>query len=262
MQTATPPPAARIREIVFEGREKYGRSAMDRLEDAFLRALGMREKAVSSHPLQRPNLFVPSLSGKPWHEAAEFEGARILEENWEWIREEVFAARNKAFQRFDDGTPHSGDWNAMYIRYGAAPVEVNRHLIPRTTELVNALPRIGPMAMISALNPGAHIKPHCGIYNFRITGHLGLEIPEGCTFRVADETRGWSNGKMLVFDDSFEHEVWNRGSHTRYILLVDFWHPELTDAEVDTLNRIESMMASQRSRLDDGKYTEPIKWWE
>jgi len=31
-----------------------------------------------------------------------------------------------------------------------------------------------------------------------------------------------------VFDDSFEHEVWNNSTESRVILLVDVWHPELT----------------------------------
>jgi hypothetical protein len=42
-------------------------------------------------------------------------------------------------------------------------------------------------------------------------------------------------GKGLLFEDSFEHEVWNRGTQRRAILIVDFWHPDLTDVEIDAL---------------------------
>lgn len=264
--TATPPSAMtpmqqRIREILAEGRSLYGAQATERLEETFLQATGGLPRPLSPHPMQRPNLFAPWLEARPWRERSEFEGIAILEANWETIRDEVFSARERAFQRFDDGTPHSGDWNALYLRYGARPVEENRPLVPRSVEIANSLPRVGVMAMISALNPGAHIAPHCGVHNFRMTAHLGLRIPDGCTFRVAGETRTWREGECLVFDDSFEHEVWNRGTGTRYVLLIDFWHPQLTEAEVAVLDRIEALMASVRSRVTDGLYAEPVQWW-
>ena len=33
--------------------------------------------------------------------------------------------------------------------------------------------------------------------------------------------------KVLLFDDSFEHEVWNHTSEPRLVLIVDIWHPQL-----------------------------------
>ena len=39
--------------------------------------------------------------------------------------------------------------------------------------------------------------------------------------------------KALLFDDSFNHEAWHNGPSTRINLIIDFWHPELSDAEVD-----------------------------
>jgi aspartyl/asparaginyl beta-hydroxylase (cupin superfamily) len=261
MQPAVPPPAHRIRESLLAARARHGASALARLEDAFLRATGSRPPLVPSHPLQRPNLFFAGLEERPWLERGDLEAIAMLEGEWTTISDEVLAARAGGFQRFNDGTPHEGDWNALYVRYGAKAVEVNRSLIPRTMEIVNALPRIGVMAMVSALNAGGHIAPHCGVHNLRITAHLGLEIPDGCSFRVADEIRQWREGECLVFDDSFEHEVWNRGQGTRYVLLVDFWHPHLTDIEIEVLDEVEGMMASVRSRLQEGKYNEPVQWW-
>lgn len=31
----------------------------------------------------------------------------------------------------------------------------------------------------------------------------------------------------MVFDDSYEHEVWNKTDKERVLLLFDLWHPEL-----------------------------------
>ena len=55
---------------------------------------------------------------------------------------------------------------------------------------------------------------------------------EGARMRVGDETRDLEEGKCIIFDDSFNHEAWYDGTQTRINLIVDFWHPELTDAEV------------------------------
>ena len=34
---------------------------------------------------------------------------------------------------------------------------------------------------------------------------------------------------MIVFDDIFEHEVWNLSKDTRIVLIVDINHPELSE---------------------------------
>ena len=44
--------------------------------------------------------------------------------------------------------------------------------------------------------------------NTRLTCHLGIEIPPGdVTITCGGEKRKWEQGKCVVFDDSFEHEV-------------------------------------------------------
>ena len=36
---------------------------------------------------------------------------------------------------------------------------------------------------------------------------------------------------ILIFDDSFEHEVFHNGTGDRIILLFDIWHPEIEKEE-------------------------------
>ena len=50
--------------------------------------------------------------------------------------------------------------------------------------------------------------------------------------------RTWQEGKFIVFDDSFEHEVWHKGTELRLVLIVDFWHPELPSHERRSLSPI------------------------
>ncbi len=35
----------------------------------------------------------------------------------------------------------------------------------------------------------------------------------------------------MTFDDTFEHEAWNRSTHTRVVLILDSWNPDLSEAE-------------------------------
>ena len=43
-------------------------------------------------------------------------------------------------------------------------------------------------------------------------------------------------GECFIFDDSFEHEVFNppsaNGVLPRVVLIIDIWHPDLTNEEV------------------------------
>uniref|UniRef100_A0A8C4MAX9 Aspartyl/asparaginy/proline hydroxylase domain-containing protein n=1 Tax=Equus asinus asinus TaxID=83772 RepID=A0A8C4MAX9_EQUAS len=89
--------------------------------------------------------------------------------------------------------------------------------------------------LLTFQNPGfsvhlrTHVWPHTGPTNCRLRMHLGLVIPkEGCKIRCANETKTWEEGKVLIFDDSFEHEVWQDAASFRLIFIVDVWHPELT----------------------------------
>ena len=67
--------------------------------------------------------------------------------------------------------------------------------------------------------------------NTRLICHLPLVVPPGCGFRVGNETREWEPGKLLIFDDTIEHEAWNDSSEDRIILIFDVWRPELRDDE-------------------------------
>ena len=44
----------------------------------------------------------------------------------------------------------------------------------------------------------------------------------------------------MIFDDSFEHEVWNEGNSSRLVLIVDIWHPDLTAEQKDTFTKLKN----------------------
>ena len=98
------------------------------------------------------------------------------------------------------------------------------------------------------LKAGAHIPPHTGVANIRLVVHLPLIVPPDCGIRVGSETRGWEEGRCVVFDDTFEHEAWNKSGQTRVVLICDIWNPYLTPPERDGMRAaIEALGRFNRS---------------
>jgi aspartyl/asparaginyl beta-hydroxylase (cupin superfamily) len=93
-----------------------------------------------------------------------------------------------------------------------------------------------PLAYIffSTLRAQSSIAPHYGACNLRLRGHLPLvTVPAGQSrLRVGDYTREWEAGKLMLFDDTFEHEAHNESTDgDRVVLLFDIWHPDLSVSE-------------------------------
>jgi len=83
-------------------------------------------------------------------------------------------------------------------------------------------------AMFSILSPGKHIPPHRGRFKGLLRCHLGLKVPEpkeNCRLRVGDDIRHWEEGKAILFDDTFNHEVWNDTDGQRVVLFIDVIRP-------------------------------------
>jgi len=94
------------------------------------------------------------------------------------------------------------------------------------------VPRNYHHAFFSALTPGTHVTPHNGPTGKKLRVHLPLVGVEGARMRVGDEIKYLKQDECIIFDDSFNHEAWNDGEQTRINLILDFWHPELSDDEV------------------------------
>ena len=93
------------------------------------------------------------------------------------------------------------------------------------------VPGHGPEVLFSVFTPGTHLLPHQGVTNSRVVGHLPLIVPGQCALQVGGELHEWQEGRVVVFDDTYEHEAWNRSEQTRVVLIFDLWNPYLTEAE-------------------------------
>ena len=196
--------------------------------------------------------YYPGLTKKEVHDTGSFPIASILEKNFPLIREEVL--RNIRSDQFhDEAEPidRSGRWTVFMLYEAGRKHEQNCALCPFLSQLLDSNPDItdsNPMIYLSQLAPGTKVAPHRGPTNTRVRCHLGISIPQGdCGMRVGSSRLVWEEGKCIVFDDSFEHEVWNETDEPRIVLLLDLWHPDLSRLERDGLGAI-SWMAEQKAR--------------
>lgn len=118
-------------------------------------------------------------------------------------------------------------WKTFFLLGYGAPLKRNIALCPETWRILQKIPGL-KTAMFSILEPGKHLPPHKGPYNGVLRLHLALIVPEpreALTLRVGDHICHWEEGKVLIFDDYFEHEVWNASTGTRVVLFCDFVKP-------------------------------------
>ncbi len=200
--------------------------------------------------LQQPRYYYfPGLPQIQFYEREHFPWLAALERETDVICAELQAVMQRpgAFAPYvqDDGKRPPNEqagmlnnpaWSAFYLWKNGEVVAENAASCPRTMHALQALPlaRVpnrSPSILFSLLQPGAHIPPHNGLVNTRLICHLPLIVPEQCTFRVGNELRDWRKGHAWLFDDTIEHEAWNRSAATRVILLLDVWRPELSQEE-------------------------------
>lgn len=158
-----------------------------------------------------------------------------FENNWQTILGEARSVlkHREAIPAFHDVSPDQHkiskgkNWRT-FILYGFGDrLEKNCDQAPETARLLAAVPNL-QTAWFSILSPGYHIRAHRGVTKGILRAHLGLIIPkdaEKCRIRVGDVIKVWRPGEIFVFDDTYEHEVWNDTDEERVILLFDFDRP-------------------------------------
>ena len=177
-----------------------------------------------------------SLVGKgTFFTVEEFDWTADLETNWRSIRRELEGvlehrqsipalheiSKTEYVLSGDDG------WRAFVLYFYGYKAERNCALCPETTRLIEQIPGM-TTTFFSILEPGKHIPPHRGPWKGVLRYHLALIVPrprEDCRLRVDGDTATWQEGESLIFDDRFEHEVWNETSGQRVVLFVDFLRP-------------------------------------
>ena len=232
---------------------------------------------------------VDGLTAKPFWDIASdsvnFPWAAKLEENSHIIIKEFQEKMERDAEKsifmgdsaWQNGVMGKG-WSAFRLqRLGTWNVE-NCKEFPNTYELLRSLNI--PIAIrgvcFARQGPGSGVQPHSDGRNFILTSHLGLSIPEGkllhninqhfygsslrnrfiwglcfagCWMKAGEEKRTWEEGKLTTLDTSFEHSTGNPTDSDRHVLIIDYWHPELTEAERAGLEYVYDL----RNSFESGK---------
>ena len=238
-------------------RERHGAAALARVEKCL--AVYLTELPANyPDPKQRPKfLYFPDLPTKKYYEAELFPWYAALEAKMLAIREEMLAvlAADNGFEPFlghfdsDELEGHLANaigppvWNAFFFFRHGVRHEENHRRCPQTSAALESVPLChvrdhSPEVCYSVLTAGSHILPHHGVTNTRLVTHLPLVVPEDCALVVGGESHGWEEGRCFTFDDTFEHEAWNRSGRTRVVMLMDVWNPHLTEIEREALTTL------------------------
>jgi aspartyl/asparaginyl beta-hydroxylase (cupin superfamily) len=117
-------------------------------------------------------------------------------------------------------------WNVFMLYCYKSLPEENRKLCPKTSAALDKIPYIN-QAFFSILDPGKGIPAHTGPTRAYLRYHLGLRVPKHNppTICVKDQLYTWKEGESVLFDDSWNHEIYNESDSVRAILIVDVMRP-------------------------------------
>ncbi len=232
--------------IVAEGSAGWDETERRRIGAFVDRALGRRTIFHN----ECAGLHYPFLPEDEYFDRRHFPWFSELEAHTDVIRSEFLGIMNepgeaiRPYVRIEEGAPEnkwskldgSLDWGACFLWEYGEPNGPIHERCPKTVALLSRLPLLtipgrGPSAFFSILRPRSHIPAHTGVTNTRAIIHLPLIVPEGCRFRVGNETRHWIEGQAFAFDDTIDHEAWNDSDQFRAILIIDAWNPHLSAQE-------------------------------
>ncbi len=166
-----------------------------------------------------------------FYDASAFPELKIFEDNYEVILKEFKNVKENKKGFWLDTFPHYVDkssqnkWQVFSFRFFGIDNPLNHALCPTTGKLLKENKNI-LSADFSYLPPHTKVLPHKGFTKMVLRVHLALIIPEGDTqIRVGSITKKWVQGKLIIIDDSFDHEAWNNTDYDRVVLMFDIVNP-------------------------------------
>mmetsp|Transcript_52084 Transcript_52084/g.121504 ORF Transcript_52084/g.121504 Transcript_52084/m.121504 type:complete len:407 (-) Transcript_52084:163-1383(-) len=202
--------------------------------------------------------FFPGLRANPWWEVDDIdkpewveqvvaglpyvqgELADLLEDNEEYLISD--SVQNDVM---------GGGWSGFRLRRLGTWLSRNCELFPKTVQLLkqSEVPLAMRGVIVARQAPGTGVQPHSDGRNFFLTAHFGLSVPPDCSITVGGEERPWKEDDCIILDTSFLHETKNESDEDRFVLVVDFWHPDLTIPEREALEWIYDF----RNKFEQGK---------
>jgi aspartate beta-hydroxylase len=247
--------------------KSYGPASLARVFAAIRIYIG-EQQPLYPDPRQRPTFFyIPNLRPSAYFDRRVFPWIGEYEAHYADIRRELnmlLPSTQGSERVFDSealenenlrGYDAAPSWNGYYFFRHGLRREDNCSACPVTAAALDSIALIrirehGPEVLFSVFSPGTHLLPHRGVTNARSVSHLPLIVPPDCALRVGGEEREWREGHTLVFDDTYEHEAWNRSRQVRVVLIADVWNPYLTEVERAAVTDVISAIGDFRIEVD------------
>lgn len=192
-------------------------------------------RGMWGNPLQRPvSKYVPGLTSLPWHDKTKYPFIARLESGYQDIKDELLSnlkERRHLFTEEAENLHVGGDWTELRLKSSGLGFLKHTEYFPKTMRHIENCGQDFTSIKFSAIQPGTHIRTHTGPTNERLRIHLTLIHNGGARIRVGTEWHTWEEGKAIIFDDSWEHEVIHTGDSIRAVLILDIWHPELPPSQ-------------------------------
>lgn len=209
-------------------------AARVKLREQVKRAIRMPMKKVG-HAIERWVAEQSPVGTGAIIDSSAFEWVARLEQNSGAIKRELIALldRQKQLPNIQEMSPRQTNlskadgWKTYFFYLFGHRIGDSYKSCPETGKLLDSIPDL-QLAFFSVLAPGMHIKRHRGSYKGVVRCHLGLIVPEpnaDVRMSVGDAMVHWQEGKCVVFDDTYKHEVWNDTDGMRVVLLVDVCRP-------------------------------------
>jgi ornithine lipid ester-linked acyl 2-hydroxylase len=185
---------------------------------------------------ERSNAHFSLVGNTPLIDPQQFPWSKTLESNWQVIRDELMTLLPRVHDFPDTMTlqhsfkprdaQDSDIWKTFILYDYGRKSRKSCERCPKTTAIVESIPSV-VTALFSILGPRTHLPRHRGPYNGLLRYHLGLLVPKSgrCEIQVGASFAQWAEGKSIVFDDSFPHEVWNDADEFRAVLFLDVIRP-------------------------------------
>jgi len=205
-----------------------------------------RKPGVSPTSGQYPTvLLIPRLETSPVVTSMHKGACGVMEANVNCVLKEFLEAQNRHDGNWieNDVQLGSSPWNVLHLMNQGIWIDENLKLFSETVKLIRAMEIMDGCifgnAFFSVVEQGTTIEPHCGPTNARHRLHLTLQTPPRTTkepaLTVREEKVHWREREAFVFDDSLTHAVEYPEGRTpekpRIVLIVDLWHPSLSEWE-------------------------------
>jgi hypothetical protein len=138
-----------------------------------------------------------------------------------------------------DGEAEAEPWNrAAWYGWQFMSLRDAKPHMPRTIRLLEAsVPYAHRFIGVARQRAECRGTLHSDRRNYLLSTLTGLAVPKGaCGVAVPGSgERLLADGEVVVLDNTFKHAVYNEASEDRFVLMVEIWHPGLSEAEREAL---------------------------